>query len=172
MKDEQTRINERIKARRVTLIGSDGKKLGEFLKYDAVDMAKEEGLDLVQVSPDKETPVCKIMDYGKWKYDQKKKKKKQGQVANPKTKEIKLKLGIDTHDMNVKISQARKFLSKGDKVKVTVGYKGRQGAHLNLVREQCLEFYSLIEDDAELEVEPKLQGRFFIMVLRKKSDSS
>ncbi len=165
---DKINVNENISARIVTVIGADGQKLGDFLSSDAISLAKNDGLDLVQVSQDRDKPVCKIMDFGKWKYELSKKKKKSGS-SNVKLKEIKMRVGIDTHDLNFKIAQARKFLDKGNRVKITVGAKGRRGAsHLDLAKNQCLEVCSTLEDVSVIESELKNQGNSFFVILAKK----
>ena len=132
-KPQGPKANERIRAIDVQVIGSDGKNLGILPLNKAIEAAKEEGLDLIEISPNANPPVCKIMDMGKYKYDLQKKanlaKKKQKIVA---LKEIKLRPGTDVHDYNFKIKNAKKFLSKGDKVKFTVKFKGREMQHINL----------------------------------------
>lgn len=162
MTDKKTRMNERILARIVTVIDADGNKRGDFLKADAINLAKDEGMDLVQVSPDLEKPVCKIMDYGKWKYEQKK-KRRQNQSSVVKIKEVKLRLGIDEHDLETKLGQAKKFLSKGHKVKMTVKFEGRQ---FNLVKDYCLSVASRLDDISTIEVQPKHRGNTFFTILR------
>ena len=135
-KPQGPRANERIRALDVQVIGSDGKNLGAMPLKQAIDLAKQEDLDLIEISPNANPPVCKIMDIGKYKYDLQKKanlaKKKQKTVS---LKEIKLRPGTEVHDYNFKIKNAKKFISKGDKVKFTVKFKGREMQHTDLGKE-------------------------------------
>ena len=135
-KPQGPRANERIKALDVQVIGSDGENLGPMQLNKAIELAKQEGLDLIEISPNANPPVCKIMDMGKYKYDLQKKanqaKKKQKTVS---LKEIKLRPGTETHDYNFKIKNAKKFISKGNKVKFTVKFKGREMQHTELGKE-------------------------------------
>ena len=127
------RANDRIRSSEVQVIGSDGKNLGTLNTQEAINMAKEEGLDLIEISPNAKPPVCKIIDIGKYKYDLQKKAnkaKKKQKIVN--LKEIKLRPVTDIHDYNFKIKNAQKFLEKGDKVKFTVKFKGREMQHTNL----------------------------------------
>ena len=166
-KPQGPRANERIRAIDVQVIGSDGKNIGTLPLNKAIETAKEEGLDLIEISPNANPPVCKIMDKGKYKYDLQKKanlaKKKQKIVA---LKEIKLRPGTDVHDYNVKIKNAKKFLSKGDKVKFTVKFKGREMQHIELGKELM---NRIIEDSKEVgkvETHPKFEGRQMIMIIQ------
>ena len=135
-KPQGPKCNERIRALDVQVIGSDGGNLGTLQLNKAIEIAKSEGLDLIEISPNANPPVCKIMDMGKYKYDLQKKanvaKKKQKVVA---LKEIKLRPGTDVHDYNFKIKNAKKFLAKKDKVKFTVKFKGREMQHIQLGRD-------------------------------------
>jgi translation initiation factor IF-3 len=150
----------------VLVIDSDGKKLGVMPTYKALEIAREKGLDLVEVSPSSVPPVCRIMDYGKYKYQQRKKlheaKKKQKTVE---VKTIKVRPRTDEHDMQVKIKQARRFLEKGSKVKAVVMFRGREQAHLEIGEAQLMKIYSALQDIAEVEKAPKKEGRDMIMVL-------
>jgi translation initiation factor IF-3 len=166
-KPQGPRANERIRAIDVQVIGSDGKNIGTLPLNKAIETAKEEGLDLIEISPNANPPVCKIMDKGKYKYDLQKKanlaKKKQKIVA---LKEIKLRPGTDVHDYNFKIKNAKKFLSKGDKVKFTVKFKGREMQHIELGKELM---NRIIEDSKEVgkvETHPKFEGRQMIMIIQ------
>ena len=161
------KANERIRALHVQVIGSDGKNLGTLSTQEAISMAKEEGLDLIEISPNANPPVCKIIDIGKYKYDQQKKAhkaKKKQKVMN--LKEIKLRPVTEIHDYNFKIKNAQKFLTKGDKVKFTVQFRGREMQHTNLG-------YALMQritDDTaslgKIEVRPKFEGRQIIMIIQ------
>ena len=165
-KPQGPRANERIRALDVQVIGSDGTNLGAMPLKKAIDLAKQEDLDLIEISPNANPPVCKIMDIGKYKYDLQKKanlaKKKQKTVS---LKEIKLRPGTEAHDYNFKIKNAKKFINKGDKVKFTVKFKGREmqfkDRGSNLMRR-------IIEDTKELgkvELNPKFEGRQMIMII-------
>jgi len=133
---------------------------------EAITMAIEFGLDLVEVSPNAEPPVCKILDYGKYKYEEQKKKneaKKKQKVVS--VKEIKLRPGIDVHDYDVKMKAARKFLEGGDKVKVTIRFRGREMAHQELGLQVLVKMRDQLEDLAKVEQMPKSEGRMMTMVL-------
>ena len=151
------------------VIGSDGKKIGVMPTYKALQLAREEGLDLVEVSPNANPPVCRIMDYGKYKYQQQKKmyeaKKKQKTIE---VKTIKVRPRTDEHDMQVRIKQARRFLEKGNKVKAVVMFRGREQAHLEIGEAQLMKIYEAVKDIAEIERKPKKEGRDMIMVLAPK----
>ena len=166
-KPQGPKANERIRALDVQVIGSDGGNLGTLPLNKAIEIAKEEGLDLIEISPNANPPVCKIMDMGKYKYDLQKKanqaKKKQKTVS---LKEIKLRPGTESHDYNFKIKNAKKFLTKKDKVKFTVKFKGREMQHVQLGRDLMKR---IIEDTKELgkiETHPKFEGRQMIMIIQ------
>ena len=161
------RANERIRAPQVQVISSEGKNLGTYSTQDAINMAKQEGLDLIEISSNANPPVCKIIDIGKYKYDQQKKAhkaKKKQKVMN--LKEIKLRPVTEIHDYNFKIKNAQKFLTKGDKVKFTVQFRGREMQHTNL----GYELMKRITDDTaslgKIEVKPKFEGRQIIMIVQ------
>ena len=168
-KPQGPKANERIRALDVQVIGSDGGNLGAMPLNKAIEIAKGEGLDLIEISPNANPPVCKIMDMGKYKYDLQKKaniaKKKQKIVA---LKEIKLRPGTDTHDYNFKIKNANKFLEKGDKVKFTVKFKGREMQHTNLGRELMSRITADTTTFGKVEVYPKFEGRQIIMIIQPK----
>ena len=160
------KTNERIRASQVQVISSDGKNLGTLLTQEAISIAKQEGLDLIEISPNANPPVCKIIDIGKYKYDQQKKAhkaKKKQKVMN--LKEIKLRPVTEIHDYNFKIKNAQKFLTKGDKVKFTVQFRGREMQHTNL----GYDLMKRITDDTanlgKIEVKPKFEGRQIIMII-------
>ena len=161
------KANERIRAIDVQVIGSDGGNLGTMPLNKAIETAKQEGLDLIEISPNANPPVCKIMDMGKYKYDLQKKanvaKKKQKTVA---LKEIKLRPGTDTHDYNFKIKNAKKFILKGDKVKFTVKVKGREMQHTELGKELMNKKIKLTKDIAKVESRPKFEGRQMVMIIQ------
>ncbi len=162
-------MNERIRAREVLVIDEDGTKLGVMSTREALNVAREKGLDLVEVSPNANPPVCRIMDYGKYKYQMQKKmheaKKKQKTVE---VKTVKVRPRTDEHDMQVRIKQARKFLEKGNKVKAVVMFRGREQAHLDIGEAQLMKIYEAVKDIAEIEKKPKKEGRDMIMILAPK----
>ena len=168
VKDERP-INEMIQAPEVRLIGAEGEQIGVVSREDALDRSANIGLDLVIVADNANPPVCKIMDYGKFKYEEQKKKnearKKQKTID---VKEIKLRPNIDSHDYDVKMRSMLKFLNEGDKVKVTMRFRGREMAHQNL----GLDVLNRVRDDLEkmskVEQFPKMEGRQMVMVLSPK----
>ena len=151
----------------VQVIGSDGKNLGVMQLKQAIQKAKDEGLDLIEISPNANPPVCKIMDMGKYKYDLQKKanlaKKKQKVVS---LKEIKLRPGTEIHDYNFKIKNAKKFITKGDKVKFTVKFKGREMQHVELGKDLMKRIIEDTKDIAKVETHPKFEGRQMIMIIQ------
>jgi len=161
---DTTRVNERIRVREVRVIGADGEQLGVMPPEDAIAIARESGLDLVEVAATSRPPVCRIMDYGKYKYEQKKKAaSKKSHSAS--LKEVKLRPGTDQHDLNFKLNNARKFLMEGDKVKVTVMFRGREMVHTYRGREQLDEVLKQLGSIAKLESAPRMEGRFMSMIL-------
>ena len=166
-KPQDPKSNEKIRALDVQVIGSDGNNLGVFPLKKAIEKAKEEGLDLIEISPNANPPVCKIMDMGKYKYDLQKKanlaKKKQKVVA---LKEIKLRPGTDVHDYNFKIKNAKKFLTKGDKVKFTVKFKGREMQHIQLGKDLMSRIIEDTKEVGKVETHPKFEGRQMIMIIQ------
>ena len=161
------RTNEKIRATQVRVINSDGKNLGTLSTQEAINIAKQKGLDLIEISPNANPPVCKIIDIGKYKYDLQKKankaKKKQKTVD---LKEIKLRPVTGIHDYNFKIKNAQKFLSKGDKVKFTVLFKGREMQHTHLGHELMQRIINDTNDLGKVEVQPKFEGRQIIMIVQ------
>ena len=166
-KPQGPRANERIKALDVQVIGSDGGNLGPMQLNKAIELAKQEGLDLIEISPNVNPPVCKIMDMGKYKYDLQKKanlaKKKQKVVS---LKEIKLRPGTEAHDYNFKIKNAKKFITKGDKVKFTVKFKGREMQHTELGKDLMDKIIEETKDIAKIESKPKFEGRQMVMIIQ------
>jgi translation initiation factor IF-3 len=161
---DATRVNERIRVREVRVIGADGEQLGVMTPEEAIVIAREGGLDLVEVAANSRPPVCRIMDYGKYKYEQKKKaSSKKSHSAS--LKEVKLRPGTDQHDLNFKLNNARKFLMEGDKVKVTVMFRGREMVHTYRGREQLDEVLRQLGPLAKLESSPRMEGRFMSMIL-------
>jgi len=166
-KPQGPKANERIRALDVQTIGSDGNNLGTMPLNKAIELAKKEGLDLIEISPNANPPVCKIMDMGKYKYDLQKKanqaKKKQKTVS---LKEIKLRPGTEAHDYNFKIKNAKKFIIKGDKVKFTVKFKGREMQHTELGKNLMDRIIEETKDIAKIESKPKFEGRQMVMIIQ------
>ena len=164
-------INEQIRDREVRLIGENGEQLGIMSSRDAYKHAQEAGLDLVKIAPTAKPPVCKIIDYGKYRYElarkEKEAKKKQKTID---VKEVRLSPNIDKNDLNTKINQARKFLSKGDKVKVTLRFRGRELAHVNASKYILDDFAKALEDVATIDKKPKFEGRSMTMFLAPKNN--
>ena len=162
-------INEQIRDREVRLIGENGEQLGIMSARDAYLRAQDAGLDLVKIAPMAKPPVCRIVDYGKFRYEQarreKEARKKQHTVE---IKEVRMSPNIDTNDLNTKVGAARKFLTKGDKVKVTLRFRGREMAHMNSSRHILDEFAEALSDIAVVEKAPKVEGRNMTMVLSEK----
>ena len=162
-------INEQIRDKEVRVIGEDGEQLGVMSVKEALALAEEAGVDLIKIAPNAKPPVCKISDYGKFKYEQtrreKEAKKKQKVIE---VKEIRLSPNIDTNDLNTKINAARKFLSKGDKVKVTLRFRGREMAHMQNSKHILVDFGESLSDCAVVEKEPKIEGRSMTMFLAEK----
>ncbi|WP_074554094.1 translation initiation factor IF-3 [Rhodobacter capsulatus] len=163
------RINERIRAPEIRLIGADGENVGVVTPARAMQMAEEAGLDLVEISPTAVPPVCKIMDFGKFKYEQQKKeaeaRKKQKVIE---IKEIKFRPGTDTHDYEVKMRSVMKFLEEGDKVKVTLRFRGREMAHQQLGMELLNRVVGDVGDAGKVESMPRLEGRQMVMMIAPK----
>ena len=162
-------INEQIRDKEVRVIGENNEQLGIMSSQEAFRLAEEAGLDLVKIAPMAQPPVCRIVDYGKFKYEQLRKekeaKKKQKTIE---TKEIRLSPNIDTNDLNTKVNSARKFLSKGDKVKVTLRFRGREMAHMNSSKHILDDFAEALADVAVVEKPAKVEGRTMHIVLTEK----
>jgi len=162
-------INEQIRDREVRVIGADGEQLGVMPTREAMRLAEEAGVDLVKIAPTAKPPVCKIVDYGKFKYEQARKdkeaKKKQKIVE---IKEIRLSPNIDTNDLNTKVNAARKFISRGDRVKVTLRFRGREMAHMNTSKHILDDFAQALSDIAVMDKAPKVEGRSMTMFLAEK----
>ncbi len=162
-------LNDEIRDKEVRLIGMDGTQLGIVSGAQANAMAEEQGLDLVKISPNAQPPVCKIMDYSKFCFDQKKREKearKNQKVVE--VKEIRMSPSIDTNDFNTKVKSALKFLGDGNRVKVSVRFRGREMAHTNLGEKLLMDFGSACAEIANMEKNPKLEGRFMAMFLAPK----
>ncbi len=161
------RFNNRINSSEVQVISSDGENLGILNLQDAISRAKDQALDLIEISPNAKPPVCKIMDMGKFKYDQQKKankaKKKQKKIE---LKEIKLRPVTEVHDYTFKIKNAQKFLSKGDKVKFTIRFKGRELQHSNLGSELMEKIKQDMQSIGKVELQPRFDGKQMIMVIQ------
>lgn len=162
-------INEQIRDKEVRVIGTDGEQIGIMSAKEALKLAEEAGVDLVKIAPTAKPPVCKIVDYGKYKYEltrkEKEAKKKQKVIE---TKEIRLSPNIDTNDLNTKINAARKFISKGDKVKVTLRFRGREMAHMANSKHILDDFAEALSDVATVDKAPKVEGRSMAMFLTEK----
>ena len=159
-------MNERIRVREVRVIGADSEQLGVMTPEEALEKAREVGLDLVEVAANSKPPVCRIMDYGRYKYEQKKKRTGQNKKAHAASlKEVKLRPGTDVHDLDFKLGNARKFLMEGDKVKVTVMFRGREMVHTHRGRTQLQQVLKQLTPLAKLENPPRMEGRFMSMIL-------
>lgn len=162
-------INEQIRDKEVRVIGEDGEQLGIMSAKEAQALAEEAGVDLVKIAPNAKPPVCRIVDYGKFKYEQtrreKEAKKKQKVIE---VKEVRMSPNIDTNDLNTKINAARKFLEKGDRVKVTLRFRGREMAHMTQSKYILDDFAAALEEVAVVEKAPKVEGRSLTMFLAQK----
>ncbi len=165
--DREPRINRRIRVPEVRLIGADGAQLGLFITSEALKRAETEGLDLVEIAPTAKPPVCKIMDYGKHKYEQSKKKqqaKKQQSVVH--LKEIKMRPSTDEHDFQVKLKHVKRFLEDGDRVKITIRFRGREMAHKELGQQRMERVMEEVKELAEIFQAPQMEGRMMHMLLQ------
>ena len=162
-------INEQIRDREVRLIGEEGEQLGVMSSREAQKLADEAGLDLVKIAPTAKPPVCKIVDYGKYRYEQARKEKEARKKQKTiEIKEIRLSPNIDTNDLNTKINAAKKFLTKGDKVKVTLRFRGREMAHMNASKHILDDFAEALTEIAVVEKPAKVEGSSMTMVLAEK----
>ncbi len=162
-------INEQIRDREVRVIGADGEQLGVMSSREAQSLADEAGLDLVKIAPTAKPPVCKIVDYGKYKYEQVRKEKEARKKQHTvDIKEIRLSPNIDTNDLNTKTNAARKFLSKGDRVKITLRFRGREMAHMQSNKHILDDIAEALSDVAIVEKAPKVEGRSMTMFLSGK----
>ena len=163
---ELPNINERIKYPQLRVVDSDGKQLGVIDRIKALEIATQRELDLVLVSEKANPPVCRIMDYGKYKFEQEKKAKEARKKSHQtEVKEVKMRYKIDKHDYDVRIGQATKFLKSGDKVKCTVIFRGREIQHSNLAETLLLKMANDLEEQSEVQQRPKREGRNMIMFL-------
>lgn len=162
-------INEQIRDKEIRLIGESGEQLGIMSSREALKLAEEAGLDLVKIAPTAKPPVCKIVDYGKYRYElarkEKDAKRKQKVIE---VKEIRMSPNIDTNDLNTKVGAARKFLEKGNRVKVTLRFRGREMAHMSTSKHILNDFAQMLSDIAVVEKMPKVEGRSMIMFLTVK----
>ena len=168
---KELQINEQIRDREVRLIDVDGSQIGIVPIKKALSIAYEKRLDLVKVAPNARPPVCRIMDYGKYKYELAKKEKeakKKQKVIN--VKEVRMTPSIEDHDLNVKARQATRFLKDGDRVKVSVRFRGRELGHKETGREVLMEFAELVSEYGTIEKQPKMEGRNMVMFLVPKKD--
>jgi translation initiation factor IF-3 len=164
-------LNEGIRAREVRLVGANGDQIGVTPRQEALDMAQNANLDLVMVAPTAKPPVCRIMDYGKFRFEQQKKEKearKNQKIIN--TKEVRLSPNIDDHDFDTKLRNARKFLTKGDKVKAAIRFRGRAITHSQIGRVVLERLAKECEDISTIEARPKMEGRSMFLVLAPKGE--
>ena len=162
-------INEQIRDREIRLIGEDGEQLGIMSARDAMKLAREANLDLVKIAPTAKPPVCKIIDYGKYRYEQARKEKEARKKQKTiEVKEVRLSPNIDTNDLNTKVNQARKFVSCGNKVKVAVRFRGRELAHTAVGKTILEDFAQKLSDIAVIDKPAKLEGKSMVMFLVEK----
>ncbi len=166
MSSKELRANERIRVREVRLIDDEGGQRGIVPTVEALNLARERGLDLVEVAPNSNPPVCKLLDYGKYKFEQEKKqresRKKQKQL---KLKEVRMQPKIEHHDLEFKTKNIRKFLDEGQKVKVTIRFRGRELAHTELGRDVLNRILDLLGNDCHVDKPPAMEGRFMSMIV-------
>jgi len=167
---EETKINEEIREKEIRVIGPDGQMLGMMSSLEAMEIANEKDLDLVMIAPKAEPPVCKIMDYGKYRFEEMKKekeaKKKQKVIE---IKEIRVSPNIEQHDFEFKVKNAKSFLAAGNKVKITLRFKGREAAYASLGEKVLNNFAEALSDEAVVDKAPKLEGRNMTMFLSPKN---
>jgi len=162
----QTRVNERIRIREVRLIDEEGEQVGIIATRDALDMARERGLDLVEVAPNAVPPVCRLMDYGKFRYEQSRKERESRKNQHVvELKEFRIKPKIGDHDLEIKGRQAAKFLDTGDKVKMTVTFRGREMAHPEIGRGLLDQLADMLRPHGTIEQSPHMEGRAMIMMI-------
>ena len=166
-------INEQIRAKEVMVIGPNGEQLGIKSTRDAITLSTYAGFDLVMINPNGNPPVCKVMDYNKYKYQNKKKQKeniKKQREANLDMKEYRLSVSIDIHDFNTRVKNSSKYLEKGHKVKASIRFKGREMAHTELGKDVLIKFADALSSVATVEQKPTLEGRNMIMILMPKKE--
>ena len=162
-------INEQIRDKEVRVIGVDNEQLGVMSIQEARKLADEAGVDLVKIAPNAKPPVCRIVDYGKFKYEQlRKEKEARKKQKNVEIKEIRLSPNIDTNDLNTKVNAAKKFLEKGNRVKVTLRFRGREMAHMGASVHILTDFAEALADIAVIDKQPKVEGRSMTMFLTEK----
>lgn len=172
-RDKDLFINEQIRAKEVMVIGPNGEQLGIKSTKDALTLSTYAGFDLVMINPNGNPPVCKVMDYNKFKYQNKKKQKeniKKQREANLELKEYRLSVTIDVHDFNTRVNNSKKYLEKGHKVKASIRFKGREMAHTDLGRDVLLKFADALSDVSNIEQKPVLDGRNITMILMPKKE--
>ena len=172
-KEKDLYINEQIRAKEVMVIGPKGEQLGLKPIKDALTLASYAGFDLVLMNPNANPAVCKIMDYNKFKYENKKRQKenlKKQRESNLEMKEYRLSVTIDKHDFETRVINSKKYLEKGHKVKVSIRFKGREMAHPELGKQVLIRFADSLQDVAEIEQQPKLEGRVMAMMLMPKKE--
>lgn len=163
-------LNEEIRDKEIRLIGDDGEQMGIMSPAEALHIAEEKGLDLVKMSPQAVPPVCKLMNYGKYRFERNKKEKEARKNQHVvEIKEIRMSPGIDVGDFNTKLKNAQKFLADGNRVKVSVRFRGREMAHTNLGEKLLMDFAAACTDVAAMEKNPKLEGRFMSIFLTPKN---
>lgn len=168
---KELQVNEQIRDREVRLIDVDGEQLGVVSINEALDRAYEQGLDLAKVAPNAKPPVCRILDYGKYKYEQAKREqeaKRNQKVIN--VKEVRLSPNIEEHDLQVKANQANRFLKSGDRVKVSVRFRGREMGHTDIGKEVLDRFVELTEEEGMIEKPARMEGRNMVMFLEQRRD--
>ena len=168
-KEINTQINEEIRDKELRVIGSDGQQLGIMSARDALNLAEQKNLDLVKIAPQANPPVCKIMDYGKYRFEQAKREKEAKKNQHTvEIKEVRLSLNIDTHDFNTKLNNALKFIKHGDKVKVSIRFRGREMGHPEIGLDTMKRFAEACSEEAVVEKPAKLEGRNMLMFLAPK----
>ena len=168
-KEINTQINEEIRDKELRVIGSDGQQLGIMSARDALNLAEQKNLDLVKIAPQANPPVCKIMDYGKYRFEQAKREKEAKKNQHTvEIKEVRLSLNIDTHDFNTKLNNALKFIKHGDKVKVSIRFRGREMGHPEIGYDTMKRFAEACAEVASIEKPAKLEGRNMLMFLAPK----
>ena len=163
---QEPRINDRIRVPQVRVVGADGEQVGLLNTRDALDMARGAGLDLVEISPTSRPPVCRIMDYGKYKYENSKRARKARKHQHvQKMKEVKLRPKVEEHDYGFKVRHAREFLEERDRVKVTITFRGRELTHTELGMKIAQRVIADLADIAQVETPPRMEGRMMVMVM-------
>ena len=172
-KERDLFINEQIRAKEVMVIGPNGEQLGIKSIKDANTLAQYAGFDLVLINPNGNPPVCKVMDYNKFKYENKKRAKeniKKQRATNLDLKEYRLSVTIDIHDFNTRVNNSKKYLEKGHKVKASIRFKGREMAHTELGKDVLIRFAEVLKDVSDIEQKPTLDGRNMTMILMPKKE--